>query len=87
MATSCRLYRGLPSMRWVFRHGWFLFMLLDTLVVREFQFVITILDVYNGQYIYSAITATHVFELADVQNRIDIVKNSEKSLSIAKISH
>ena len=70
----------------VFRHGWFSFMLLDTAVVREFQFVITILDVYNGQYIYSAITATHVFELADVQNRIDIVKNSEQSLPLLYVA-
>ena len=47
----------------VFRYGWFSIMTLDEAVIREFQFIVSVLDQYNGHYIYSAISATHVFEL------------------------
>ena len=35
----------------VFRYGWFSIMTLDEAVIREFQFIVSVLDQYNGHYI------------------------------------
>ena len=61
----------------VFRYGWFSIMTLDEAVIREFQFIVSVLDQYNGHYIYSAISATHVFELSDVNRRIAMIRDTE----------
>ena len=35
------------------------------------------MDQYNGHYIYSAISATHVFELSDVNQSIALIRDTE----------
>ena len=61
----------------VFRYGWFSIMTLDEAVIREFQFIVSVLDQYNGHHIYSVISATHVFELSDVNRRIAMIRDTE----------
>ena len=70
----------------VFRYGWLSSFILDEAVIREFQFIASVLDQYNGQYIFSAITASHVFELSDVSRRISVIQNTEQPLNNLYVS-